>query len=196
MTATASQITTLRLFTQPFIPGADQKKHQSSASLAFVRGIHRWPVNSPLKGPVTRKMFPFDDVIMRNCHNPNRTKHNKALYMFDLIIWIFRVKISFLCPIRFQMIRFAHYSYATRALWRHKSRRLYCLFNMLSRNSVDWNFKHVLEFSSFSDFHLVIEVDPLSILLIIPLCGEFTDDRWIPRKFPAQRASNADNVSI
>ena len=26
--------------------GADQRKHQSSASLAFVRGIHRWPVNS------------------------------------------------------------------------------------------------------------------------------------------------------
>ena len=44
--------------------GADQRKHQSSASLAFVRGIHRWPVNSPHIGPVTRKMFPFDDVIM------------------------------------------------------------------------------------------------------------------------------------
>ena len=44
--------------------GADRRKHQRSASLAFVRGIHRWPVNSPHKGPVTRKMFPFDDVIM------------------------------------------------------------------------------------------------------------------------------------
>ena len=43
---------------------ADQRKHQSSASLAFVRGIHRGPVNSPHKWPVTRKMFPFDDVIM------------------------------------------------------------------------------------------------------------------------------------
>ena len=40
------------------------RKHQSSASLAFVRGIHRGPVNSPHKWPVTRKMFPFDDVIM------------------------------------------------------------------------------------------------------------------------------------
>ena len=39
-------------------------KNQSSASLAFVRGNHRWPLNSPHKGPVTRKMFPFDDVIM------------------------------------------------------------------------------------------------------------------------------------
>ena len=50
-----------RLFTQAFIQGADQRKHQSSTSLAFVR----WPMNSPHKGPVTRKMFPFDDVIMR-----------------------------------------------------------------------------------------------------------------------------------
>ena len=39
-------------------------KHQSSASLAFVRGIHRWPVNSPHKGSVTRKKFPLDEVIM------------------------------------------------------------------------------------------------------------------------------------
>ena len=46
------------------LPGADQSKHQSSASLAIVLGIHRGPVNSPHKWPVTRKMFPFDDVIM------------------------------------------------------------------------------------------------------------------------------------
>ena len=45
-------------------PGADQRKHQSPASLAFVRGIHRGPVNSPHKWPVTRKLFTFDDVIM------------------------------------------------------------------------------------------------------------------------------------
>ena len=48
--------------------GADQRKHQSPASMAFVRGIHRWPVGSPHKGPVTWKMFSFDDVIMdRGC---------------------------------------------------------------------------------------------------------------------------------
>ena len=40
------------------------KKHQRSASLAFVRGIHRWPVYPPHKGPVKRKMILFDDVIM------------------------------------------------------------------------------------------------------------------------------------
>ena len=42
----------------------DQRKHQSSASLAFVRGIHRRPVNSTHKRPVTQKMLPFNDVIM------------------------------------------------------------------------------------------------------------------------------------
>ena len=43
---------------------SDQRKHQSSVSLAFLRGIPRWSVNSPHKGPVTRKMFLFDDIIM------------------------------------------------------------------------------------------------------------------------------------
>ena len=40
------------------------KKNQHSQSMAFVRGIHQWPVNSPHTGPGTRKMFPLDDVIM------------------------------------------------------------------------------------------------------------------------------------
>ena len=44
--------------------GAHQRKHQSSASLVSVRGIHRWAVNSPHNGPVTRKIFPVDDVVM------------------------------------------------------------------------------------------------------------------------------------
>ena len=68
MSAMASQITGISIVYSTLCPGADQRKHQSSASLAFVRGIHRWPVNSPHKGPVTRKMFPLDDVIMsRKC---------------------------------------------------------------------------------------------------------------------------------
>ena len=60
----ASQITCLTSVYSTVYSGADQSKHQSSASLAFVWGIHRGPVNSPHKWPVTRKMFPFDDVIM------------------------------------------------------------------------------------------------------------------------------------
>ena len=62
----ASQITSLTIVYSAVYLDADQRKHQSSASLAFVRGIHRGPVNSPHKWPVTRKMFPFDDVIIKN----------------------------------------------------------------------------------------------------------------------------------
>ena len=58
----ASQITSFTIVYSTIYPGADQRKHQSSASLAFVRGIHRWAVNSPHIGPVTRKIFPFDYV--------------------------------------------------------------------------------------------------------------------------------------
>ena len=54
----ASQITNLTIVYSTVSSGADQRKHQSSASLAFVQGIHRWPVNSPHKWPVTRKMIP------------------------------------------------------------------------------------------------------------------------------------------
>ena len=64
MSTMASQITSLTIVYSTVYSGTDERKHQSSMSLAFVRGIHRWPVNSPHKGPVTRKMFPFDKVIM------------------------------------------------------------------------------------------------------------------------------------
>ena len=61
MGAIASQITSLTIVFSTVYLATDQRKHQTSASLAFVRGIHR---NSPHKWPVTRKIFPFDDVIM------------------------------------------------------------------------------------------------------------------------------------
>ena len=64
MTMLASQITSLLVVYSIVYSGVNKRKHQSSASLAFVREIHRGPVNFPHKWPVTRKMFPFDDVIM------------------------------------------------------------------------------------------------------------------------------------
>ena len=60
----ASQINSLMIVYSIVYSDTDERKYQSSASLAFVWGIHRWPVNSPHKWPVTRKMFPFDDVIV------------------------------------------------------------------------------------------------------------------------------------
>ena len=64
MSGIASRTTSLTTVYLIVYSRADQRKHQSSASLAFVRGIHRRPVNSPHKGSVMRKMVPFDDVIM------------------------------------------------------------------------------------------------------------------------------------
>ena len=60
----ASQITSLTIVFSTVYSDVAQRKHQSATSLPFERGIHRGPVNSPHKWPVTRKMFPFDDVIM------------------------------------------------------------------------------------------------------------------------------------
>ena len=60
----ASQITSVTIVYSIVYSDADQRKYQSSVSLAFVRGIHLGPVNSPHKWPITRKMFPYDDVIM------------------------------------------------------------------------------------------------------------------------------------
>ena len=64
MGAIPSQITSLNIFYSTVCSDTNQRKYQSSASLAFVWGIHWGPVNSPHKWPVTPKMFPFDDVIM------------------------------------------------------------------------------------------------------------------------------------
>ena len=74
-----------------------QRKHQSPRSWPFVRGMRRSPVNSPQKGPVTRKMFPYDDVIMirhyydrcwcfTDCcilgiHSNSRCFHSKAQFI-------------------------------------------------------------------------------------------------------------------
>ena len=65
MSVIASQITNLTIVYSTMYSGADQRKHQNSASMAFLRGIHRWPANSPHKGPVTHNLYPFDEVIMK-----------------------------------------------------------------------------------------------------------------------------------
>ena len=79
MTTVASQITSLTVVYSIVYSGADQRKHQSSASRVFVRGFHqdRWIPRT--KGPVTRKMVPFDDVIMAsgNVKGQNYHRHLK-----------------------------------------------------------------------------------------------------------------------
>ena len=94
MCAMASHITSITIVYSSVYSGADQRKHQGSASLGFVRGIHRWPVNSPHKRPVTQKMLPFDDVIMFSAiiHQHHKEK----------TIWpVFFLPTCAACPVQF-----------------------------------------------------------------------------------------------
>ena len=79
--AMASQITSVSIVYFTVCSNTAQRKHQRSASLTFVKGIHRWPVNFPHEGPETQKMFPFGDVIMCNyfhmCRLFNSTRSNE-----------------------------------------------------------------------------------------------------------------------
>ena len=95
MGAIASQITSPTFIYSTVYSDADQRKHQSSASLAFVRGIHRGSVNSPHKWPVTRKMLPFDDIIMKirlptTCRN---VALSCATCLLSLKIWNRRSRV-------------------------------------------------------------------------------------------------------
>ena len=92
--AMASQINSLTIVYLSVHSGADQRKHQSSASLAFVWGIHRRPVNSPHKWPMTQKMFPFDDVIMSLSPYPSSPPPPPL----PLILLIFLLISITLCP--------------------------------------------------------------------------------------------------
>ena len=92
MSPTASQITSLTIVYWIVYAGTDQRKHQSSASPAFVRGIPRRPVNSPHKWPVTRKMFPFDDVIMKDIF----CQANRLLTSFGVTVGIVGI-VTCLC---------------------------------------------------------------------------------------------------
>ena len=65
MGAIASQITSLAIVYSAFYSGVYKKKTSKLRVTGLCVGNSPGPVNSPHKGPVTRKMFPFDDVIMK-----------------------------------------------------------------------------------------------------------------------------------
>ena len=81
MGAIASQITRLTIVYSTVYSDADQRKHKSSASLAFVRGIHR----GPHKWPITRKMFSFDDVIMGRLRSPQHVPMMRSTWATHLL---------------------------------------------------------------------------------------------------------------
>ena len=86
MNKMASQITSLTIVYSNVYSGTDQRKHQKSTQLAFVWGIHRWPVNSLHKRPVTWKMFLFDGVIVMYTNRMSLEPQVK----FHSQIWIFK----------------------------------------------------------------------------------------------------------
>ena len=87
MSVMASQITGILIVCSAVCLGTDQRKYQNSMSRAFVRGIHQWLVDSPHKGPVTQKMFPFDDVIMLYVLLWLGTNRLEAWNTFCVIYW-------------------------------------------------------------------------------------------------------------
>ena len=97
ITTKASQITGLSIVSSAVCSGVYQRKLQSSAPMAFVKGIHWWPVDSPHKGPVTWKMFPIEDVIITTLEHgvqapaathlwgPWRLKQIQRAWIYDYI---------------------------------------------------------------------------------------------------------------
>ena len=109
-----SQITSHMIVYSTVYSGTDQRKHQSSVSLAFLRGIHRWPVNSLHKGPVTRKMFPFDNVMWTA--NTTSQKFNSSTALTDLVVvtyWFFFLVFFF----QNNFMPWGILSFQTRTIW-------------------------------------------------------------------------------
>ena len=165
MSAMASLITGVSIVCSTVCSGADPRKHQSSVSLAFVRGIHQWPVNSPPKRPVKRKMVPSDDVIIRWYHPPQ--------YLVNRVIWG-NTKFFMDDPIHCE----AHKILNFLLQWRHNGRDSVsnhqpreCLVNRLIR----------------------CRSKKTSKLRVTGLCAGNSLETG---EFPAQRASNAENVFI
>ena len=132
----ASQTTCVSIVCSTVSSGTDQRKHQISASLALVRGIHRWPVDSPQKEPVTRKCFHL--MTSSSCRS-----ENKADFITMTSQWAW-------WRLRSPASRLFTQPFIRADQRKHKAPR-------------HW-----------------------------PLCGDFTGTG----EFPAQKGSNAENVSI
>ena len=97
MGAMASRITSLTIGNSTVFSVADQRKHNSSESLAFVRGIHRWPVNSPHKWPVTRKCFHLMTSSWKWC-KPRTHQFTYYIGRLRLNHWLIFTQIQMYLP--------------------------------------------------------------------------------------------------
>ena len=184
MGAMASKITSLTIVYSTVYSGTDQSKHQSSASLAFVWGIHRGPVNSPHKWPVTRKMFPLDDVIM--------LFQTTSLHLNQC--WLIS---NYIPKDTFQLIISNYQKYSFKKMHFKMSSAKWRPFCFSFHVSINQSRIYPSSYSTSStlvryppDIHLY---HPLKIRYIMmtssngnifrvtgPLCGDFTGHRWFP----------------
>ena len=166
MGAIVSEIISLTIVYSNVYSDEDQRKHQSSASLAFVRGIHRSPVNSPHKWSVTRKMFPFDDVIMfmglrlslRQSSTPVLMRHRQS--STSNMVLKQSICETFYCCKKCSIWVETH-GFVIPLQWCH-------------------NGHHAI--SNHQPHHYLLNrKENIKAPLHWPLCGEFTGPRWIPR---------------
>ena len=167
MTTIASQLTSLTIVYTTVYSDADQNKHHSSASLAFVWGIHRGSVNSPHKWPVTRKMLPFDDVIMCKTH------HTCPELWF--VTSLFHISIH------------QGYFIETRALIPEPPKQPWNIWVEISHESITYNHVYILrckrsicQWHSHSSLTLNKQGSPLQLVYENPEVPEFSGpDRWL-----------------
>ena len=149
---------------------ADQRKHQSSASLAFVRGIHRSPVNSPHRWPVTRKMSSFDDVIV-----------------WLAIFWV----MAMLAPdpaLSRKLILWRVFFLIHGNAMRTISEKLYSLHGYkLALTLQDPQHNHTVV-SQETNLYMMTSSNGNIFRVTGHLCGEFTGPQWIPHT----KASDAE----
>ena len=121
MTMLASQITSLTVVYSIVYSGVNQRKHQSSASLAFVREIHRGPVNFPHKWPVTRKKIgKCFHLMTSSCRRVNRPlwvlitkwfKKEPGIYK-----WLINERRKYTCSVWLSLFKHCHVSKQTTTL--------------------------------------------------------------------------------
>ena len=180
----ASQITSLTMVFSTVYLDTDRRKHQCSASLAIVRGIHWRPVISPHKWPVTRKMLPLDDIIM-NCRSFPIIKLY-ALYLTIHDEWI-RGKTCNSTPIsrswKWRIIRYLTIYLATETHltpWSWQTKWIFC------RRQIKMHvFDTKLSCSDLSpmEFNPIIPIENKSTLVQVRTCLLFRakplpDQRW------------------
>ena len=168
MRAIASQIIGISSVCSTVCSSVDQGKHLSSASLAFARGIHRWSVDSPHKGPVTRKMFPFVDVIM--------------------ITWSNAYNVCHLDPWGQTSMNFVsnHNNFHSRkCIWKCHLQNEKLTYRCRNSAKNAWDYKSLVQ---RSDRNMMTSSNGNIFRVTGHLYGESTGHRWIPHR----KASDAE----